>query len=177
MVKADDDQGIRLSLVEHAPEAAHRVYGCIELGWILAWLAKEKRGRVTGNHRRDDLPHDPTSWRQSSAGLLVHGDGTIVISCAHLTLRKKLFLFDPAMRLLEHLPRIRLEDQTLSRSKCAYIDHAVILFRQLLQEVMFIAFRLKIDISLRALQRLKVALNVFRVRILVQQKTDHESRV
>src|SRR6266498_2842024 len=89
---------------------------------------EEKRRRVISNHSDSDLSHN---FRRHSAALLGHGDGTVVVWFGHLALREQLFLFNPAMRLLEYLPRIRLEYQTLSRPKPADIDQVVILFRQL----------------------------------------------
>jgi hypothetical protein len=66
----------------------------------------------------------------NSTGSAVRGDSTVVIVRTDLLLRKKLFLFHPAMRLLEHLARIRLEYQTLPRPECADIDHVMVFFRQ-----------------------------------------------
>jgi hypothetical protein len=50
MIQADDDQGVRLGVVEDLSEPAHTLDSRVELVRVFAWLAQEKRRRVTGNH-------------------------------------------------------------------------------------------------------------------------------
>lgn len=94
-----------------------------------------------------DLPSD--------VGLSRNGDRDVVVAGANPPLREELRLLHPAMGPFEHFPRIGLEHQPFSWSEPADFDHVVIFSGQFFEEVMFVTLRLQIDVSLRALQRLK----------------------
>src|SRR5688500_6069458 len=125
MIKSNDDQRVRLGLVEHAPELAHGGDGRVELRRIFTGLTEKKCRRVTGDPRRDNLSHKTSTVNARESP--VNGDRTVVVSDASLSFRKEFCLLHPAMRLLEHLARIRLEHQALSRPEPADVDHPLVL--------------------------------------------------
>ena len=91
-----------------------------------------------------------------------------VIGRPGLAFREELRLLHPAMSAFKHSLRVGLEYQSLARSESVRIDHAMIFLGQFFQKVVLVAFRLKVDISLRALERVKVALYIFDLGIFVQ---------
>ena len=81
------------------------------------------------------------------------------------------------MGAFEHFLSVRLEDEPLARAEAADVDHTVVFLWQLFQKIVFIVFRLQIDIALGALKRVKVAFYIFQRGIFIQQEADHKRRV
>src|SRR5262249_48545185 len=115
-------------------------------------------------------------FRDSARVLSMKRNRTVVVSRVEL-FREKLFVLHPSMGLLEHLPRIGLEDQALPRPESADIDHPMIFLGYLFEKVMLVALGLQVDIAVRALQSPEVAFDVFDIGVRMQQKADHKCRV
>src|SRR5687768_4923300 len=81
------------------------------------------------------------------------------------------------MRLLVHLPRVRLEDNSFADAAQAGVEHPPEPFRQLVDEVMRVALRLETDADLGAAEGIEVLAHVLVARCWPDEKADHERRV
>lgn len=82
----------------------------------------------------------------------------------------------PRLGLFEHRSRIRLRDNTFADAEAPNIDPIAKALRNLVDEIMFIAFRLHIDIALRPDQSAHVALDAVRIHVAGKHKGHHKGR-
>ncbi len=69
------------------------------------------------------------------------------------------------MGSFKEFPCVRLEDQAFSGPEGLDVHHRVILFRNLIQIVVFVRFWSHIDVTLRPTQGSKIAFNVLLVGV------------
>src|SRR5919199_1089088 len=104
--------------------------------------------------------------------------GRAVVRFRSLAGREQVELAHPAMSLLVHLARIRLEDDALARPEGAHVHQRLEFIGHLAQEVMRVPLVFHVDVSLGAAERVEVFLHVRHLDVLARnQEADHERRV
>src|SRR3954451_11873790 len=83
----------------------------------------------------------------------------------------------PAVRALEHVARVGLEDDPLARAEPAHVDRAGEVLGHLAQPEVLVAIGVEVDLALRVAQRAEVALEVLGVRRLADEEAHDERRV
>ena len=78
------------------------------------------------------------------------------------------------MRMFEDFSSVRLEHYPFPRTKRIQVNHSVILFRELLQEIVLISFRFLVNASLGTLQRSEITPYFFIISVIADQETNHE---
>src|SRR5580704_8836000 len=136
--------------------------------WAVTSLPIPSPGRTAIFMRTDGLPALLARYRYC---------GLFVVALAHAALGENGALGDPLEGFLEHVARVRLEDDAFARSPAAGVHLVVEPRGKLLLVIVRVELGPQIDIALRAAQCLEKLAHVLRLGIARDQRRHHEGAV